>query len=109
MCLRRLERESPRPQLRLHQRNAASLESTVGSAQGEYQAHKWLELAQLTLGKCQLTSPVYALTLRVEKFQEKAGQSVDLFTGPQGQHTSQQLVSVLQPRPGPERVAGVPG
>lgn len=107
MFLRRREQVCTRLQLRLHQRNAPSLEITVGAAQGEYQAHKWLELAQLTLGKCQLTSPVYALTMRVEQFQEKAGQSIDLFTGPQGQHTSQQLVSVLQARLGPERVTGL--
>ena len=105
--LRRREQMCTRIHLRLHQRNVQPLEVAVGSAQGEYQAHKWLELAQLTLEKYRLAQPVYALTLRAEQFQEKTAQSVDLFTGPQGLHTSQQLVSVLQARLGPEQVTGL--
>lgn len=105
--LRQREQVCTRIHLRLHQRNVQPLEVMVGSAQGEYQAHKWLELTQLTLGKYRLTEPVYGLTLRAEQFQEKTAQSVDLFTGPQGQQTSHQLVSVLQARLGPEQVTGL--
>lgn len=105
--LRQREQVCTRIQLRFHQRNTQPLEVTVGSAQGEYQAHKWLELAQLTLEKYQLAAPVYGLTLSAEQFQEKTAQSIDLFSGPQGQHTAHQLVSVLQARLGPEQVSGL--
>ncbi|MDQ2077764.1 DNA polymerase Y family protein [Marinimicrobium sp. ABcell2] len=105
--LRRRDQLCTRIQLRFHQRNGQPLEVTVGSAQGEYQAEKWLELAQLTLEKCQLAAPVYALTLRVNKFQHKEAQSTDLFAGRQGKCTDYQLVSLLQARLGQDRVTGL--
>lgn len=93
--------------LQLHQRDGSFLTINVGSAQGEYRAEKWLELARLTLEKQSLEAPVYALDLRVAQFQDKAASSEDLFAGKQGKLTELQLVSLLQARLGKERVVGL--
>jgi protein ImuB len=105
--LRRRDQVCTRVHQRFHQRNGQSLEVTVGSALGEYQADKWLELTQLTLEKSRLAAPVYALTLRVDQFQDKETQNADLFAGRQGKCTDYQLVSLLQARLGQDRVTGL--
>ncbi len=105
--LRRRDQVCTRINFRLHQRDGEALPLTVGSAQGEYQAEAWLELTRLTLEQCQLSAPVYALTLEVNQFQTKNAQRQDLFAGRQGKLSDQQLVSILQARLGEAAVTGL--
>lgn len=105
--LRRRDQVCTRIHFRLHQRNGENLVVNVGSAQGEYAAESWLELARLTLEQCQLAAPVYALTLEVNQFQTKDAQRRDLFAGRQGKLSDRQLVSILQARLGEAAVRGL--
>jgi protein ImuB len=91
----------------LHQRDSSPLPVTVGSVQGEYRAETWLELTKLTLENRTLDGPIYALSLRVAHFQDKATSSEDLFAGKQGKLSGWQLVSLLQARLGKARVTGL--
>lgn len=86
--------------LRFHQRDHSPLNVEVGSAQGEYQAKKWLELSALTLESLKLQAPVYGITLTTGSTHIRTPEKTDLFAGNRGALSYLQLISLLQAKLG---------
>jgi len=93
--------------LTLHQRDAESLDITVSSAAGEYQAIKWLSLFCLRLESVVINAPVTGITLTAKRIAERLEVEADLFAGKRGQQSPQELVSQLQAKLGQTAVYGV--
>jgi len=91
----------------LHLRDAEAQIIKIAAAQGEYRAHRWLELSQLTLSSLALTAPVTAITVVAEQLSTSYFNKQDLFDGKQGTLTSNELVSILQAKLGNDQVSGI--
>jgi protein ImuB len=114
MLLQQLERQLSRANALCHQlqlsvlfRDAAALQLSIGSAQGEYRASRWLTLCQLQLDRVRLQQPASGLKLEVSRFYPQQAHSDDLFQPVQGAISALQLVSVLQARLGNSAVSGL--
>lgn len=90
--------------LGLSQRDNEPLTLEVGSAQGEYQASKWLQLANLKLENLQLQAPVYALHLSCPETYLRSPEKADLFSPATGSLTALQLISMLEAKLGDDSV-----
>ncbi|SON49739.1 Y-family DNA polymerase [Vibrio tapetis] len=93
--------------IQLLSRDGSALSLGIFSAQGDYLAAKWQELAQLTLESVALTAPVLAIELSVVQIAEQSGSNDDLFSGKQGNTTPLELLSRLQAKLGKEAVKGI--
>lgn len=91
----------------LHQREADDLPLEVHSAQGEYQAQKWLTLSALTFETIKLAAPVFAITLSTGKTYIRTPDKPDLFSAKKGSLSNLQLVSMLQAKLGEAAVQGL--
>lgn len=89
------------------QRDKDDLVLEIGSAQGEYQAHKWHTLAGLKLESLQLDGPVCAMTLKTGETQVRRPNKTDLFEGSKGTLSDLQLISILQAKLGEEAIQGL--
>ncbi len=93
--------------LTFKQRDKEDLLLEIGSAQGEYQAQKWLTLAALKLENLQLTGPVCAITLKTGETQVRSPDKSDLFSGKKGTLSALQLISMLQAKLGEDAIQGL--
>lgn len=86
------------------QRDKDPLKLEVGSAQGEYQAKKWLELTQLKLENLTLDAPVYGVNLTTGETIIRSPEKTDLFSVSKGALSYLQLISLLQAKLGENAV-----
>ncbi len=93
--------------LSLHQRDSEDCIVTITSAQGDYQAEKWLRLSQLTLERISLNAPVTGLTLETVRFVARTADEGDLFAGKRGALSSAELISLLQAKLGTNSVTAL--
>lgn len=93
--------------LTLYCRDADSKQLGIGSAQGEYDAKRWMTLCQLQLQRLQLTEPATGIKLEVAQFFPQQNSNAELFTPQAGTMTALQLVSVLQARLGCSAVSSL--
>ncbi|MGX1925385.1 Y-family DNA polymerase [Vibrio sp. NH-7] len=93
--------------LTLHQRDHQDSSVTFTSASGDYLAHRWMTLCQLTLESIKLEAPVQGLTLSLIRGGELESSSKDIFAGHQGQQSELELIGLLQAKLGHERVRKV--
>lgn len=88
----------------LHLRDRDQVRISVGSQQGEYQAHIWAKLIELQLENVQLLAPVFAISLSTSQAYIRQPDKTDLFAGKQGELSRLQLVSLLQAKLGENSV-----
>lgn len=93
--------------LTLHLRDKGTQEVQIHSAQGEYQAQRWMSLTELTLEQITLDAPVYAMTLCTGGTQVRTPERADLFDGNKGTLNRLQLVSMLQAKLGEQAIKGI--
>ncbi len=93
--------------LRFFQRDGEPINLDVGSAQGEYQAKKWLQLSQLKLESLKLQAPIYGLRLNTGQTQLRSPEKADLFRAAQGSLNTLQLISLLEAKLGEHSVLKV--
>ncbi|AOT09314.1 Y-family DNA polymerase [Pseudoalteromonas luteoviolacea] len=93
--------------LTLVQRDTEAIVLKVGSSQGEYRAQKWQDLCHLVLERTQLSAPLQAITLRVDKFCEPSNHNDDLFSEPIGTMSRADLLSVLRAKLGEGAIHGI--
>ncbi len=86
--------------LRLEIREHPAQSVQVNSAEGEYQASKWLELSKLKLDSLTLQGPVYGIHLRTLQTHLRCPDKADLFSRSKGSLTDLQLVALLQAKLG---------
>ncbi len=94
-------------EIQIYSRDGDTFSLRVFSAQGDYLASKWQELAQLTLESITLTAPVLAIQLSIVQVVEQCGSNDDLFAGKQGSTTPLELISRLQAKLGKEAIRGI--
>lgn len=87
-------------QVILYQRDAAPLAVTVGAAQGEYQASRWLKLVELKFENISLDAPVYAVELATVAMTDMEGICEDLFSHQTASIATARLLSLLAARLG---------
>ena len=92
-------------QIRFRHRPAQTL--SIGSAQGEYRAAKWLRLCQLQLETVRLSEPAVGLKLLVARFFSQQSATSSLFQSSAQTMSSLQLVFLLQARLGHAAVSGL--
>ncbi|WP_342806136.1 DNA polymerase Y family protein [Alteromonas sp. M12] len=90
-----------------YQRDNKALTLEVGSAQGEYQADKWVNLSILKLDNLVLQAPIFALELSTAETQLRSPDKGDLFSASKGTLTYLQLISLLQAKLGEEAISKV--
>ncbi len=88
----------------LHLRDAQPLTMDIGSAQGDYKASAWLELAKLKLEKLTLDAPTFALTLYSGVIQQRHSDISDLFNSSAGALSYAQLLSLLNAKLGENKL-----
>jgi len=86
------------------QRDTDPLKLEVSSAQGEYQASKWLVLTQLKLENLTLNGPVYGVNLTTGETVIRSPEKTDLFSVSKGALSYLQLISLLQAKLGENAV-----
>lgn len=93
--------------LTFKQRDHDELNLEIGSAQGEYQAEKWLALTALKLENLKLMAPVYAISLRTGETHVREPEKTDFFAGKKGTLSCLQLISLLQAKLGEQAIQGL--
>lgn len=89
--------------IQLEYREHVSSEIVIGSAQGEYQTERWLNLISLKIESFQLTAPVVGISLKTAQMIAKHQVTADLLAEQHGSNKSMsnnQLVSILQAKVG---------
>ncbi|TLU64815.1 DNA polymerase Y family protein [Thalassotalea litorea] len=93
--------------IELHLRDSESVHFQVHSAEGEYQAKRWLNLSQLTLESIKVSAPVIAITVEAMQIRGNDFRVMDMFSKHCGAISANELVSRLQAKLGKGRVQGV--
>ncbi|MGJ8681360.1 Y-family DNA polymerase [Paraglaciecola sp.] len=84
----------------LYLRDAQPVELLIQSRQGEYQMQAWLSLITLKFENISLSSPAYAICLKVDNTFIRSPDKQDLFSRKQGTLSRLQLQSLLQAKLG---------
>ncbi|MCF2946534.1 DNA polymerase Y family protein [Paraglaciecola aquimarina] len=86
--------------IKLYLRDTPSVDIKVESRQGEYQMDVWLSLITLKFENLSLSSPAYAISLKVDNTFVRSPDKQDLFSRKQGTFSRLQLQSLLQAKLG---------
>jgi protein ImuB len=93
--------------IQFHLRDAENTSVVINSAQGEYQADKWLALSQLTLESLNISAPIMAITVEVKRLENSHIERADLFADKKGSISPQELISTLQAKLSKAQVKGI--
>ena len=94
-------------QLRDHDNDASEQLWQLHCAQGESRASAWLDIAEISIGRLKLLSPVQGLRLSTQQLSGAVAANDDLFSGKQHNMNSLQLLARLSAKLGEAAVSQV--